>query len=855
MAVSKAAIHQDHLLPDRVEETFKRWCIQFFGMALFTVAVLGWLCLLSWSINDPSLNNATSTQPNNLLGLTGASFADLLFQFLGLASILFFLPLAAWGWHCMAYHFPSSSIMRIIAWPISVLVLAGTISTLPKPDTWPLPLGLGGILGDAALVKLPTVLNSLHLQASTELTSFILLTIGLPLLLFSLAIRLQDFAILFNVEGFGIKAALLGIIGWFIHVGFEIRNFFLEIAQRYNYERNARKRANLQHHQFGGAAAHMNDVYQQADDQHHKAPKVEQWQPPKMFNDYPKFSNYDTDEEEDLEYENEENELAFNPEDRLIDYAEKTEDHKKNGFSFSSLRFATHKHKKSTSPQNQAKKIKPPARFVLPTSRLLNRAQPLKNAKHLTREALLENAHLLQEVLSDFGVHGEVNNIHAGPVVTLYEFEPARGTKSARVIGLANDIARSMSAISARVAVVPGRNAIGIELPNETRETVFLREIFETREFTQTQADLPLALGKTISGDSVIIDLARMPHMLVAGTTGSGKSVGINAMILSLLFRLPPDKCKFIMIDPKMLELSVYDGIPHLLSPVVTDPKKAVTALKWTVQEMEERYKKMSKLNVRNISGYNDRVQQAIANGEVLSRTVQTGFDKETGQAIYQNEDIELETMPYIVVIIDEMADLMMVAGKDIEATVQRLAQMARAAGIHLIMATQRPSVDVITGTIKANFPSRISYQVSSKIDSRTIIGEQGAEQLLGAGDMLYMANGGRITRAHGPFVSDEEIEKVVDVLKNQGVPEYIAEITKEEEQPEDTEQTKQDAENSLYDKAVDIILRDKKVSISYVQRRLSIGYNKAATLIEQMEHEGLISPPNRSGRRDILVN
>jgi S-DNA-T family DNA segregation ATPase FtsK/SpoIIIE len=443
-------------------------------------------------------------------------------------------------------------------------------------------------------------------------------------------------------------------------------------------------------------------------------------------------------------------------------------------------------------------------------------------------------------------------------VVTLYELEPAPGIKSSRVISLADDIARSMSAISARVAVVPGRNAIGIELPNESRETVFLREMIASSDFEKMKGKLPICLGKTIGGEPIIADLARMPHLLIAGTTGSGKSVGINTMILSLLYQMTPEQCRLIMIDPKMLELSVYDGIPHLLTPVVTDPSKAVVALKWAVREMEDRYRKMSKIGVRNIDGFNQRVVEAKKKGEVLSRTVQTGFDRETGEAIFESETFDLEPLPFIVVIVDEMADLMMVAGKDIEGAIQRLAQMARAAGIHMITATQRPSVDVITGTIKANFPTRISFQVTSKIDSRTILGEQGAEQLLGNGDMLYMAGGGRIRRLHGPFVSDGEVETVVAHLKTQGAPDYLDSITAEDEDfdPE-TALAGTDGGSSgddLYDKAVHVVLTDKKVSTSYIQRRLAIGYNKAATLIERMEREGVISQANHAGKREILV-
>ncbi|MFL6950276.1 MAG: DNA translocase FtsK, partial [Xanthobacteraceae bacterium] len=505
----------------------------------------------------------------------------------------------------------------------------------------------------------------------------------------------------------------------------------------------------------------------------------------------------------------------------------------------------------------------PPRRegdYQLPPLGLLT--EPKKSsAAAVSADALEQNATLLESTLEDFGVRGEIINVRPGPVVTLYELEPAPGTKSSRVISLADDIARSMSAVSARVAVVQGRNAIGIELPNLKRETVYLRELLAAEDFEATKQKLALCLGKTIGGEPVIADLARMPHLLVAGTTGSGKSVAINTMILSLLYRMKPEECRLIMVDPKMLELSVYDGIPHLLSPVVTDPKKAVIALKWAVREMEERYKKMSKLSVRNIDGFNARVAEAKANGEIITRTVQTGFDRDTGEAVYEDEMMDLDLLPYIVVIVDEMADLMMVAGKDIEGAIQRLAQMARAAGIHLIMATQRPSVDVITGTIKANFPTRISFQVTSKIDSRTILGEMGAEQLLGQGDMLYMAGGGRISRVHGPFVSDGEVEKIVHHLKAQGAPQYLEAVTAGgEEEGEDgavfdaTAMGAEDSAGDLYSQAVQIVLRDRKASTSYIQRRLQIGYNRAASIMERMEQEGVVGQANHAGKREILM-
>ncbi len=500
--------------------------------------------------------------------------------------------------------------------------------------------------------------------------------------------------------------------------------------------------------------------------------------------------------------------------------------------------------------------------YEFPSHSLLQEP-PERVGEIMSQETLEQNAGLLESVLEDFGIKGEIIHVRPGPVVTLYEFEPAPGVKSSRVIGLADDIARSMSALSARVAVVPGRNVIGIELPNALRETVYFREMIESQDFEKSGYKLALGLGKTIGGEPVIAELAKMPHLLVAGTTGSGKSVAINTMILSLLYRMSPEQCRLIMVDPKMLELSVYDGIPHLLTPVVTDPKKAVMALKWAVREMEDRYRKMSRLGVRNIDGYNSRVAQARDKGETIHVMVQTGFDRSTGAPIEESQEMDLTPMPYIVVIVDEMADLMMVAGKEIEGAIQRLAQMARAAGIHLIMATQRPSVDVITGTIKANFPTRISFQVTSKIDSRTILGEQGAEQLLGQGDMLHMQGGGRISRVHGPFVSDAEVEKVVAHLKTQGRPEYLDTVTADEEEEDGEEEDSAVFDKSamgsedgdeLYQQAVKVVMRDKKCSTSYIQRRLGIGYNRAASLVERMEKEGLVGPANHVGKREIVA-
>ncbi|HET8995386.1 MAG TPA: DNA translocase FtsK, partial [Acetobacteraceae bacterium] len=501
----------------------------------------------------------------------------------------------------------------------------------------------------------------------------------------------------------------------------------------------------------------------------------------------------------------------------------------------------------------------PEAGWQFPPLSLL-KPPPVRASSGPSEDSLQANARLLETVLSDYGVQGSIVEIRPGPVVTLYELEPAPGIRSARVIGLADDVARSLSVTAVRIATVPGRNVIGIEVPNAKRETVFLSEILASEELQKNSGRLALALGKDIGGTTVVADLARMPHLMIAGTTGSGKSVGVNAMILSLLYRLSPDQCRLIMIDPKMLELSTYEGIPHLMAPVVTEPAKAVTALKWTVREMERRYRAMSQLGVRNVGGYNERVEEARRKGEVVTRRVQTGFDPDTGRPTFEDQPLSLEPLPLIVVVVDEMADLMMVAGKEIEAAVQRLAQMARAAGIHVIMATQRPSVDVITGTIKANFPTRISFQVISKFDSRTILGEQGAEQLLGQGDMLFMQGGGRIQRVHGPFVSDEEVEKVVAFLREQGEPAYVEEVTDAESDDAGGGSLlsgiagASDGEKGLFDQAVAVVAREGKASTSFIQRHLNIGYNRAAKLIEQMEKEGIVGPANHVGRREVLV-
>ncbi len=776
------------------------------GLGLIAVAVAGGVALATWSVQDPSMSHATGAPVRNLLGKPGAIAADLMMQLLGLGAIMLIVPFAVCGWRLMTHRRVDREILRLVLWLLAVILAAAFASCLPATANWPLPTGLGGVAGDAVL-RLPAFIlgplsgwNRIGLAGVTGIAALAAVAAAGGIgwrRRGSLAEDIHREAEEFEEDDD--RASIL--LGWLTHALLGLRariGRFIAARRERSLAATPARRERLDP-DFGKAPRRTRAARAEEDEE----------------------ADEDAGGDEE-DYEDEEEEPA----------------------------------------PRKTRVVKPVRRtnggYVLPSLNLL--AAPRASDRSVpTTEEIEENAEQLESVLEDFGVKGEIINARPGPVVTLYELEPAPGIKSSRVIGLADDIARSMSAVSARVAVVPGRNAIGIELPNEVREKVYLREQLASEEFNNSPTKLPLCLGKTIGGEPVIVDLARMPHLLIAGTTGSGKSVAINTMILSLVYRLRPDQCRLIMIDPKMLELSVYDGIPHLLTPVVTDPKKAVVALKWAVKEMEERYKRMSKLGVRNIDGYNARLTEARQKGERLTRTVHTGYDKETGEAIYEKEELDLEPLPYIVVIVDEMADLMMVAGKDIEGAIQRLAQMARAAGIHVILATQRPSVDVITGTIKANFPTRISFQVTSKIDSRTILGEQGAEQLLGQGDMLYMAGGGRISRVHGPFVSDDEVEKVVRHLKSQGAPEYLEAVTRSDEEEDgavfdSTGMAGQGGEQDLYAQAVAIVKRDRKASTSYIQRRLQIGYNRAATIMERMEAEGIVGQPNHAGKREILV-
>ncbi|AQX28514.1 MULTISPECIES: FtsK/SpoIIIE family DNA translocase [unclassified Bartonella] len=767
------------------------------GLCLLGLFIFCILALATWNFADPSLTYANANQITNLMGWPGAVFSDLAMQLFGLASLGILLPPLFWSLLLLAQKGIHNFIFRLFLWLVSTIWFTAAFALMTPVASftnWPLPIGLGGVWGDKILNVFSLFLFSFSSPVESVLWGIFLVFVSFVIAIFAGNVVWRHQVDISESEP--------------VHV-----DPVFKILESENYSNNE------VHGSFFSAVfgAVLHFIY------------FLQARIGRFFS----FTS------------------LFEKTDNSFDRVEPVFfDEKKPFQDFQNKAVST-----SNSSVLKSSKVRSKYHFNLPLLDYLTVPPSATKDMRLSPAILKANSQELKSVLLDFGVKGEIIDARPGPVVTLYEFEPAAGIKSSRVIGLADDIARSMRSISARVAVVPGRNVIGIELPNASRQIVYLREILQAREFFDTEAKLGLALGKTIGGETVVADLTKMPHLLVAGTTGSGKSVAINTMILSLLYRLTPEQCRLIMVDPKMLELSIYDGIPHLLTPVVTDPKKAVIALKWAVREMEERYSKMSKVNVRNIDGFNTRLKEAQKQGEILTRTVQVGFDHKTGEPLYETEILDLNPLPYIVVIIDEMADLMMVAGKDIEGAVQRLAQMARAAGIHVIMATQRPSVDVITGTIKANFPTRISFSVSSKIDSRTILGEQGAEQLLGQGDMLFMMGGGRIQRIHGPFVADDEVEQVVAHLKAQAQPNYLETITQEvADRESDVSSVSSSLEDEPYRQAVMVVLRDRKASTSYIQRRLGIGYNRAASLIERMEEEGIISPANHAGKREILV-
>ena len=786
-----------------------------FGAGVFVCGSVG-----SYVPSDPSWNAATDAAGQNLFGGPGAIFADFARQGFGWSSWTAGLALMIGG-AMRAVLIGAPSVRRWLLGAAFIPLSAACFAGWPVPQSWPLSAGLGGIVGDALFYYAQMPFKALLLPSPGTWAGLVLGAVAIWAALSALGFRRRDAHLLQEAAtSSGLRAArrAQGAVGLLASLG-----RFLKPKRRAE-DINDRARVVKGDDELSGEA--------------------------RRFLRIPKKTPVDYDEdEEDLE------EI----------YDEDIEDEDFDEDDLDEVEDVPIRASRMTAPKPSAKpKVTKSSRRTkatrLPSIDLLQ--MPEERGDTVDEEALIAKAARLSEVLKEFGVRGRIKEVRPGPVITLFEMEPAPGVKSSRVISLADDIARSMSAVSARVAVVPGKNAIGIELPNDARDTVSLRTLLQADPYTATRASLPMALGEDIGGIPTVVDLAKMPHLLIAGTTGSGKSVGVNAMILSLLYRHTPEQCRFIMIDPKMLELSIYEGIPHLLAPVVTDPKKAVNALQWTVREMEGRYELMSKAGVRNLGGFNDKAAKYRASGEEMVRKVQTGYD-DRGKPIHETEVLPVDHIPNIVVVIDEMADLMMVAGKEIEGCVQRLAQMARAAGIHLITATQRPSVDVITGTIKANFPTRISYMVTTKIDSRTILNEQGAEQLLGMGDLLYQAPGKKSQRLHGPFVSDEEVGAVVDWLKEQGEPDYVMDIL---EAPEDgsTGSAVMDAmlgtstgddDEDLFAQSIAIVVRDKRASTSYLQRRLKVGYNKAAGLIDRLEEEGIVSAPNHAGRREVLAN
>ncbi|WP_281826515.1 DNA translocase FtsK [Jannaschia rubra] len=880
---------RDPLLDSNLQISLARRGREGLGVLMVVLGAVVAVMLLSYHPDDPNWLAATDAPPHNWLGVFGASLAAPLYLILGKGALGVAAALAVWGLRFALHAGSERALPRVLFVPGWVLILSLYCASMVPGPEWTHDFGLGGLFGDTAMGALLSILP-IHAAVGLKLLSLLIAGGAVASGAWVLGFTREDLAR-------GMVLFLHGL-GNAMHIG-RLATGTAARGAAVGTRRSAEALRQARAARAARAAPEDGDLPDEED----AAPRRS------LMSWLPQRSMTDPLDEDDEAYDRDD----APDEDRVrARIASAVRSRVRRATITAALTPAP------AMPRSDAARVEPvltgatarpepaeaedemliepaapaprtvvqpAARPAAPSRQARAEAQPTLNftetassyempplslltdpstveRHHLSDTALEQNARMLESVLDDYGVKGEITSVRPGPVVTMYELEPAAGLKASRVIGLADDIARSMSALSARVSTVPGRTVIGIELPNERREKVVLREILSAREFGDSSQSLPLALGKDIGGAPVVANLAKMPHLLIAGTTGSGKSVAINTMILSLLYRLSPEDCRMIMIDPKMLELSVYDGIPHLLSPVVTDPKKAVVALKWVVGEMEERYRKMSRMGVRNIEGYNGRVKDALSKGELFSRTVQTGFDDDTGEPVFETEETVPVKLPYIVVVVDEMADLMMVAGKEIEACIQRLAQMARASGIHLVMATQRPSVDVITGTIKANFPTRISFHVTSKIDSRTILGEMGAEQLLGMGDMLYMAGGSKITRIHGPFCSDEEVEEIVNHLKSFGPPDYAASVL---DGPDDDSASDIDAvlgltggntggEDALYDQAVAIVARDRKCSTSYIQRKLGIGYNKAARLVEQMEENGAVTAANHVGKRDILL-
>ncbi len=902
MSMANSTRPQGPILETQLKTQIRNRLMELLGLVLIFCAFITSTALYSYSPNDPNFLNSTSGDVQNIMGFYGASYAMTLMFAIGWASWACSLAMIIWGFRLLLHRGHQLILKRGVFLPIFLAFTAVFMATNVPPANWPNSYNLGGFSGDA-IFEVLVDFNPIDLAIWVKSVSLFLGISSFCIGLFSLGFSLPEIKSI-------LSQSLQGVI-------FTVLILWKIIKKLIPHSKNKSALVQTNNDQLDSSYNIGIQRYDNIEDDTEVLDIPKNGGLKSLLPSFTKFNkneknNSNTEILDDISPDSASTDnpdrvtrriqeavhrknLKNNRDAPMVDIepidepsvptppdANFYDDANEHSMELpletkrkeptllrpsSAKSVVEHPSKK---PIPQSKKAKSEAQPTLFSENMANYEQPaldlLESPKTVIRqqlsdEALEENARMLENVLDDYGVKGEIISVRPGPVVTMYELEPAPGLKASRVIGLADDIARSMSALAARVSTVPGRTVIGIELPNDHRETVLLREILSARDYGDGKHGLPLALGKNIGGIPEVADLAKMPHLLIAGTTGSGKSVAINTMLLSLLYKLSPDECRMIMIDPKMLELSVYDGIPHLLSPVVTDPRKAVVALKWVVGEMEERYRKMSKMGVRNISGYNSRVADALAKNEDFERTVQTGFDDNTGEAIFETETFKPEKLPFIVVVVDEMADLMMVAGKEIEACIQRLAQMARASGIHLIMATQRPSVDVITGTIKANFPTRISFQVTSKIDSRTILGEMGAEQLLGMGDMLYMAGGGKITRIHAPFVSDEEVELIVNHLKKFGPPEYVSGVVKG---PDDEKASSLDSilglggntdkESALYDQAVAIVAHDRKCSTSYIQRKLSIGYNKAAKIVEEMEDNGIVSAANHIGKREIFL-
>jgi S-DNA-T family DNA segregation ATPase FtsK/SpoIIIE len=919
MAIMGAASfipHKTTILPEGGRDFLHRRMMELVGVAVAAAGVVLLLSLFTYSPGDPSLNHATGRAPHNIVGLPGAYISDVLLQTFGLAIVLVPVALITWGVRLVRTHHLGFFGLRLSLLLLSLLMMSVACIGLGDVGGAATHAGPGGLVGLALVGRFREIVLTHSSGGSLALIEPVCAALAFIAMAPALGMNRTDLPLIFRI----LRAPFLWSL-WLVRAGVGLWRGkpqpldeeadlpapaigYAEIpgeidASQYDPSRfeDGRFEDRLEQIPEEGAPLPARDSLmvdapyapiERPTDDIPEAPVALQPRPPTAAESVQERTLFDrlaglriepilgrlrpaalAPTPLHTEASGGSEPVPGSPAASAADTADD------NPFTPDALGAeplapsvaaggVTIVPRKSVAQGKRAAKAGQreldlvTGEYRLPPLDILSLPSRVSTETKIDEEALEQNARLLETVLDDFGVKGQIVKVRPGPVVTLYELEPAPGTKSSRVIGLADDIARSMSAVSTRVATVPGRNVIGIELPNARRETVFLRELLSTRHYEDSRLGLPLALGKDIGGDPVIADLARMPHLLIGGTTGSGKSVAVNTMILSLLYRLPPDRCRFIMIDPKMLELSVYQDIPHLLTPVVTEPRKAIVALKWVVREMEDRYRAMSALGVRNIAGYNERLVEAARKGQALSRKVQTGIDPETRRPTFEDEEIDLTPLPFIVVIIDEMADLMLVAGKEIEAAVQRLAQMARAAGIHVIMATQRPSVDVITGTIKANFPTRISFQVTSKIDSRTILGEQGGEQLLGQGDMLYMAGGGKIARVHGPFVSDTEVEEVVRHLRAQGVPSYIESVTDDPDGedgglglPGDGEEGESD---QLYDQAIALVARERKCSTSFIQRYLQIGYNRAARIVERMEREGVVSPANHVGKREVLA-